>query len=234
MPANAFASHKRQLCVKAEIMPHVFEKLERALGEKLPGDLELILKNTGFDRESTLLGINSKNIDEIQNYLNENKFLLQNTVYEHCFSNDSVFTLKPGHRALLLSIPKVLSEEKPSKAKKNHKNKENQATSRVEQEISEQDLVNAILRKVVKYADRKNFEINTDLLEVHDINRVGSKVQCKLQCPLCAKQIKCYFGTYWNISNFQDHFKKHFITVETVLIDYTEDNSDAIDEIIQE
>lgn len=87
----------------------MFSAIEKKLREKLPANLEKIISSSGYECESALLTIDSTSIVEIENFINENKFFLKDTAYEYFLTNNLQFKLKPEHRALILSIPKVLS-----------------------------------------------------------------------------------------------------------------------------
>lgn len=105
---------------------NVYAELERKLGEKLPGGIQKILESTGFENKSSLLNINIDSIKDIEEYINENKYILEKTSYELCLNNNYVFKVKPGHRAFILNIPKVLNSSKKkieSVLKKNNRQK---------------------------------------------------------------------------------------------------------------
>lgn len=207
-------------------MSHVFAKIDRALGEKLPETLKYILENSGFDSESAVLALNSGSITEIEKYINENKSLLKKTSYEHCLTDNSDFKLKPGHRALLLNIPKALNNKNNCETEKKNNRRINS------EQLTEEYLTNAIITKIVKYATDRNFEVDSDLLVVSDIHQENNTIKCQLQCPVCGKKIRCTYYTYWNVSNFQSHFRSCSERIVEV-VDYTNEHSKDIEALIQ-
>lgn len=68
--------------------------------------LKIILE-LGFYWKSSILEINSERIKEIENYVNENKKLLEGTIYSDIISSVKIFKFKPGHKAAILSLKKV-------------------------------------------------------------------------------------------------------------------------------
>lgn len=47
---------------------------------------------------------------DIEAYTNENKEIVNETPYEYCIKEGSRFKFKPGHKAILLSLPKTLAD----------------------------------------------------------------------------------------------------------------------------
>lgn len=94
----------------------VFLELEKYLKERIPADIKQILELSGFETESSLmfkLFIDSQTIEEIEQFANENKVILQNTAYEKVCH----FKFKPGHKCILLQLPnqiKILGESQIS------------------------------------------------------------------------------------------------------------------------
>lgn len=67
-----------------------------------------ILTEAGFDTKESLELITKDTINEIERYINENRFLTANSIYEH----KPKFEFLPGHRALLLSFPSKIQSFK--------------------------------------------------------------------------------------------------------------------------
>lgn len=62
-----------------------------------------------------LATINSDSIKLFEDYVNENKNLLEGTVYENLIANNLKFKLKPGHKVLILSLPEALENNEVKK-----------------------------------------------------------------------------------------------------------------------
>lgn len=92
------------------MMSSFIAKLKRALKDKsFPPDLQKILIDCGFDSESSIYGINSDVIKDTEAFLSEHKEILLNTSYESILRNEnSKFKFKPGHKSVLLLLPKSL------------------------------------------------------------------------------------------------------------------------------
>lgn len=89
----------------------MISELEKFFGDKFSEDLEYILKESGFENEQSLLGINMEIINDIEKYLNENKSILQNT----SFKNVADFSFKPGQKAFLLALPNQIKQMRETK-----------------------------------------------------------------------------------------------------------------------
>lgn len=107
------------LALTAMSSQHPFgSKLKKILGRALPNGLGNILLESGFDSECALSTIDLVAIKSIEEYVNNNKHLLEGTVYE----NQNVdFKFKPGHRLILLGLPKALAEYEAKKPKNDKK-----------------------------------------------------------------------------------------------------------------
>ena len=106
-------------------------KVEQALHEKLQEDLHIIITNTGFDSEASILGINKNIISEIEEFLNQNKEILKETSYSDCYEHGKIFKFKPGHKSVLLSLPSAL--DKFNKDKKKVKKQNNSIANQNEE-----------------------------------------------------------------------------------------------------
>lgn len=202
------------------ISKNVEKTLENLFGEKLPGRIDKIIFEAGFDTNCALLSINSSSIVEIEKYINENKNILVDTAYDSCLKNDTRFCFKPGHRALILSIPKKLEKNKEKKSlQKPEKINYQIETNVVNKHLDEHKLKDAIINKVVKFAQKCSFELTIDISAIFDFREESGKVKCSVQCPICLRKIKCEFKRYWIVSNLQKHLKNHFNVMN---IDYVE------------
>lgn len=65
-----------------------------------------ILFDTGFESLHSIEAITKESIDEIEKYVNENRSVILNTIYE----NKLDFKFLPGHRALLMNLPNKVQQ----------------------------------------------------------------------------------------------------------------------------
>ena len=65
--------------------------LKKRLKKKLPKDLLHIILEAGFDSELAIISINSDNIKEIEIYANENKQILEETIYSRIITSNTTF-----------------------------------------------------------------------------------------------------------------------------------------------
>lgn len=84
----------------------LYKKISRAVGEKFPAKIDSFILAAGYDSERAFLNLNKESILDIEEFIDENKDILQGTVYEN--SVQSKFKFKPGHKAFLLGISKAL------------------------------------------------------------------------------------------------------------------------------
>lgn len=84
--------------------------MERILNEKIPFDIVQILGCCGFENELSISSITSDTINEIEDYVNEDLSILNNTSYEGV----SHFKLKPGHKCAILNLPNHVHRSKES------------------------------------------------------------------------------------------------------------------------
>lgn len=194
-------------------------KLKRALKDNsFPKDLEIILSSCSFDSDSSILGINNEVIKNTESYINDNKYILENTSYKD-ISSSKEFRFKPGHKSILLLLPKALSEykENAKQKKKNSTQQDNIEVVEVEAEVEVEQLKEKLLQKLFDFANKNLFEIIFEKSSIRNYIH-SNKPHCKFSCPLCSRSYKCYHTSYWNISNLEKHLKSHFeqAKIETI------------------
>lgn len=93
------------------------------INAELPDCIHKILKETGFDSEDALLELNDISISIIEEFVQQDRIILKESIYE----NREPFKFLPGHRVLLLAIPKKINNLKVTK-----KHKTKQAPNRLQ------------------------------------------------------------------------------------------------------
>lgn len=191
----------------------LFKKIEKIIGEKFPAGLDKIIESAGFDTERSIYGLNSEEIKNIETYVNENKTTSQHTGYEQLVNQSGTnFKFKPGHVNFLKGLPESLRTYKEKKElKKKDTQNEKTVKSKVGTSIDDEILKNELLRKVVNFFAINSFQLVSDTTSlISSFTRENDIINCQIICPFCNKKQKGVYKTYWMISNFQDHCKKHF------------------------
>lgn len=78
------------------------------MNEKIPTDIVQILAQCGYDSEISISLINSDTIKEIEETVNEDLSVLNNTSYEGVPN----FKLKPGHKSYIINLPNQIHRMK--------------------------------------------------------------------------------------------------------------------------
>lgn len=79
----------------------MFLELEKLLKEKIPKDIVKILDACSFDTDLSFWAITAETIDDIEEFVNDDLSVLENTSYEGV----NKFKLKPGHKSFILNLP---------------------------------------------------------------------------------------------------------------------------------
>lgn len=120
----------------------------------------------------------------------------------------------PGHKILILSIPKHIEDFKTKKQSKanNSKNLAKDSSERPnETRIREPESIKSeLLLKLKSYANKLNlkFEIKPD--QITNISQIDNIVKCLVSCSLCDIRVPCKFDQFWKISNLTAHIRNHF------------------------
>lgn len=209
----------------------LYKKITSALKEKFPDKLDKIILLAGFDSEQSFLNLNSESIPEIEQYINDNKHILTGTSYENTIQTH--FKLKPGHKIFLLGIPKALesfNKKKKEQKKQKEQKKLEKRTSQIRNEnddqfVNSEDIENGtievssiecelkqkLIEKITKFASKHSVTLIIDTNNIVELEENNTKYKCQIICPICQKQLKCEHTTYWLISNFEKHLKRHFL-----------------------
>lgn len=195
-------------------------KLQKIVGRILPRGLDKIIIEAGFDAESAIATIDLNSIINIQDHINENKIILKDTVYESVLENDLQFKLKPGHKSIILDLPKLLKEFEAKKRSAPNPQISNEEEEEKQREI--ESLKKQLINKLNGFARKCMFDITFEETSIFDFREEKAVYKCRFECPICMKKIRCEYKRYWFVSNFQKHIKNHLIRdirVETVELD---------------
>lgn len=79
---------------------NIFHEFEKNFNDKISDDIKKILLRSGFDSKSSILGLNTDVIKDIEQFANEDRSVLEGTSYE----NMGEFKFKPGHKIAILHL----------------------------------------------------------------------------------------------------------------------------------
>lgn len=108
-----------QFIVQCSSMPKdVFDRFKQKLNICISSDIIKILRGTGYDSEFALECLDTENIREIEEFVNNERHILKDTVYENRLN----FKFLPGHKALLLNLSNKVGElrDKPKSNSKSY------------------------------------------------------------------------------------------------------------------
>lgn len=132
---------------------------------------------------------------------------MEGTVYEHLIENNLDFKLKPGHKAIILSLPQALKIYEV-------KNKKICVSN-----VSEVDLKHSLVKKITNFANKNLYELNFTLELISDFHQENGAHKCRFECPICSTKIRCEYRKYWLISNLEVHMKNHYKHIEFIELD---------------
>lgn len=177
---------------------HAFEyTLKSIVGRSLPKGIGKILIESGFDTESSLATIDHNSVKSIEDFVNENRALLKDTVYENSIEDDLLFKFKPGHKSLIVSLPNALKVYES-------RNKIGDRT------LNEEDLKQLLVKKITNFAAKSLLDLNFGVECIVEFQQLNGIYKCRFECPLCLKKIRCQYKKYWLISNLEKHIKNHY------------------------
>lgn len=197
-----------------------FEHIEKITGVKIPTFLKNILRKTGFDSIGALKEINAELIEKIEQTvtLNLDEFsqYLRKTEYASKPSSTREFKFLLGHRNIIETVQKKLTDLKEKKKEQLEQQRESKTVK-----FTDIQLITKFSTKIVNYYDKKQLKAaslnffsvqkltaNINKKE-HTLQRNGKTIKLRVKCPFCVKKYWCGFSGYWNITNFVHHLKTH-------------------------
>lgn len=202
-----------------------FKQLEKFIGSKFPSFIINFLVSSGFDTELALISLKESSIDVIESHLNQNRIFAQATVYEH----QQPIKLLPGHKAIILEIPKYVEQ---LKSNRKGSRKSTKQIDIIDSAQKLDEIKDKLIVKVSGYISKIQLHLNLIDDCVIGLKYVSNQeYKCHFKCPACQKLISCIFKNYWMISNVQSHLKDH--TKEAIIIPLNE-NENEVQELIQQ
>lgn len=164
-----------------------------------------ILRASGFDSKAALEIITRETIADIEEYVEEHRELLRNSVYR----DQIPFKLYPGHKAIILGMPKrieqcvrlnnAIAQTPPVKRRK----MQTLNSAEIEKEIE------LLLKKLQNYSDTLGLAVQFERSDISDFVQASDRFRCRFKCRLCTTVISCFKLNYWMASNALAHLKRH-------------------------
>lgn len=189
----------------------------------LPNIVKKILLETAYDTKYALQTLDSQSIDFIEDHIEENREILSGSVYE----NKKPFKLLPGHKGLILAIPRKIDKQGSGKKKE-----EIQVGSIDDDQIKLQK--KELIAKLEKFCTNSEIHVQLDVNDISELKVSDNRITCRVCCPYCGVKYSCSrkLLKHWAVSNIEAHFKKHKAAIAQELLEQGERNRQSvIDEI---
>lgn len=154
--------------------------------------------STGYNINSNLANLNKEKIDEIEQYLNSNKNVIDNLdcCYSEVYKRMDIFRFLLGHKALILAIPDMVG------------------VSKKEHSLSDQELKDDLIKKLIAATGKSGFCLpagiisESNLLQFHrTMNERDTVCKCIFSCPFCSKKYTIKYKTFWITVNAWKHLR---------------------------
>lgn len=185
----------------------VFDAIEKHYKIEFAPCVKSILKSAAYDTEPSLSCLNSQQIFDIENYINEfgkNLIVGLQCCNSETYRSQERFRFLPGHKGMLLSIPAKLREM--NAAKKVRK------ISEFKKLQTPADLAKALLVRLNSKIEQSTMQIgefnSSHLGPVQMVITENSVVaKCTASCTLCGKPITLTYDNNWRPQNMMRHFE---------------------------
>lgn len=163
----------------------------------------------GFSTLASLSRIDEQVFTTIEEFMRNHPELIDafNCCNAEQYQCQAQFQLLPGHKAILLCIPKQIEAFNQCNVnKKNIKSKKNQ-------QISDDDLKERLITNINKYVIKLGLPGNIFSCDRHIKNferyENGYGAKCEFSCCFCQKIVPVEFEGFWKSSNITTHLKYH-------------------------
>lgn len=175
-----------------------------------------ILIEAGYDIEASLLQLDNENISGIESYVQQNRSIIAGTIYE----NIDPFHFKPGHKSVLLSIPKKINDlklkEKPKNTKVKEQSETNSGNNKTLDEAEIEQQKQQLIVKLKKFCDKIQICLELKIDDISDFVVLDDRIKCRVACPYCSSKFSCIKIAHWAVSNIESHLKKHKIALAAI------------------
>lgn len=176
----------------------IFTRIEKVKKIKFPNFIKKFLFDSGFDSAAALKTIEKSTIDNLEEFVKNRLDLLKNSDYVNETEDlkKNPFKFLPGHRALILCLPKDIDHYLSEKEKEKEK-------AKIIRTI--EVLKSLLVKKLSDFATQNSLQSHAQ--SVSAITQSNNKVKSFVTCPLCSAKICCTFNSSWKLSNYQKHIK---------------------------
>lgn len=170
----------------------------------------------------SVTGIDEGSIKKIEDFHNSNKQYINklDCCYSEHYKQLENFELLPGHKYIILNIPKQMKEIQNKKIEKKNNKHDNMERKKTRNLLSNEELQAKLVKNLVDYSKYQgkivNFEIPDNVLSeanIHDFRRESNGndflCKCRFSCPFCSKTYSVIYKKYWMTSNVTNHLKNH-------------------------
>lgn len=174
-----------------------------------------ILILCGYDHQIAFENFNRDEIKVIEDFINENFTVKPDIFRGSVYEQSDCFKFLPGHRAILLSLAELAKKVKESKTQKklNKKTKVNLLVQNNGDSITEDNLVESLLKKLIeklnKFSEKIHLNIEFQPNHISNVKTENDSVKCHVRCPSCSMNTPCIYKSYWLVSNIEKHLKSH-------------------------
>lgn len=198
--------NKLYLCCLKNIclFQSVWKKIEKShkqwSKEKFPPCIKTILANAGYNTFISSSAIDEAKIKEIERHIQLNKHHLNelNCCYSEEYKGFEVFQFLPGHKTILMDLPKRI---KTLKGKKTFS----------DNEIQDKLIASLMLAaRKVDSSFQEGIITKKNILNFERIPKDDDFIfKCRFSCPFCEKMYSAKYGNSWMNSNITKHVKGH-------------------------
>lgn len=114
------------------------------IAEKFEDNLPQILAAAGYSTKIALQKINDASIDKIETFVQENVAKFKDIIKDTRYEGTTPFRFLPGHRDIIVALPKIILE---AETKKSRKNKDTTSIKIIHTSI-DQNKLNVIKKKI--------------------------------------------------------------------------------------
>lgn len=185
--------------------------------------------HAGYDNAISLGNFDESDVLIVQD--NADKNLKELTKKYQAYNSMQQFEFLPGHKKLLLSLPKKIEEYLKEKAKENLKRDNAKVADSSAEPVFNGlsdlngDQKSAVIEKLLSKINKSvlGFELTGQFTEKDIVSEIVSykhstskklAYRCTVKCIFCEKIFPCTLNGYWQISNFEKHIKSHKQTPE--------------------
>lgn len=184
----------------------MWEELEELNNESFPNCIKSLLTHAGYSSMMSLETFDEMKIKRAEDFLNKNKQFMGelDCCHSQYYKELEVFEFIPGHKSIILELPKQIKELR--------KFKQTKTTALGEQ------LKKNLIEKMMEYLQENSPKGNeyvegtiseANIQDFHPHTKGNAKWKCFFSCPFCPKKYSVLYTKTWEASNATRHLNKH-------------------------